>query len=82
MKLLAVSVFMMVVMLGASAATQQDGASEKRWVKYYSEHLPEAKQMLHACVAKGFDKIQGDEKIKCEAARDAWHFQPYRPSKK
>jgi len=69
----------LVAITSASAATQQDAASKKMWAKYYSERLHEAKQALQACVAKGFNKVEGEEKIKCEAARDAWHFQRYKP---
>lgn len=77
-KLITAALFGLVAIAPTSAATQQDAASEKKWLKYYTEHLPEAKQVLQACVAKGFDKIKGEEKIRCEAARDAWHFQPYK----
>lgn len=79
--LCALAVLLSITTYG-KAAQQVDVAAAKSWLKYYNEHLPEAKQALHDCLAKGFDKVQGDERIKCDAARDAWHFQPYKPSKK
>lgn len=82
MKPVILAIAMLTFTASAKSTTSQDGPSAKVWLKYYSEHLPEAKQTLHDCVAKGFDKVIGDEKIKCEAARDAWQFQPYKPSKK
>lgn len=78
-KLIVIALLGLAATAPASASTRQDTASEKSWLKYYTERLPEAKQVLQECVAKGFDKIKGEEKIKCEAARDAWHFQPYKP---
>ncbi|WP_177207684.1 hypothetical protein [Massilia yuzhufengensis] len=82
MKFLSLLLPLLALMSPAATATQKDVAAEKKWLKYYSERLPEAKLMLRACVTKGFDRIQGEEKVKCEAARDAWHFQPYKPTKK
>ena len=78
-KIIMLALLGLVAITSASAATQQGAASKKTWAKYYAERLPEAKQALQACVAKGFNKVEGEEKIKCEAARDAWHFQPYKP---
>lgn len=49
---------------------------------YYSANLPEAKKVMRECVAKGFNTLEGAERLRCEAARDAWHFQAYKPSKK
>lgn len=69
-------------MAPAQAFAQQAAPVTKNWLKYYSEHLPEAKKMMHECLKKGNDKLQNDEKTRCGAARDAWHFQPYKPSKK
>jgi hypothetical protein len=82
MKHVLLALAMLSFTASGQATQQQDVPAAKIWFKYYSEHLPEAKQTLHECVAKGFDKVQGDERIRCEAARDAWHFQPYKPSKK
>lgn len=71
----------LVALFGSVQAAQQDNpATTAKWRKYYSEHLPEAKKMLEACVAKGFNKTQGEERIKCDTARDAWQFQPYKPT--
>lgn len=77
-KLTLIALLGLVAAAPAYARTQQAAASVKKRRNYYTEHLPEAKKLLQACVAKGFDNINGEEKIKCEAARDAWHFQPYK----
>lgn len=63
----------------AHAATANDAETEAFWRKYYSEHLPEAKKMLEACIAKGPQNVLGVERVKCSTAMNAWHFQPYKP---
>lgn len=68
------------VLTAAHAAEPAPTAKNLR--RYYSANLPEAKKVMQECVAKGFDSLQGEERMRCEAARDAWHFQPYKPSKK
>lgn len=70
-----------ITSLSFATAVEQP-SSEKALRAYYAANLPEAKTMMMACRAKGFDKVQGDERIRCRIARNAWHFQPYVPSKK
>lgn len=81
MQLLATLLAAMAFIAPATAASKNDTTTPASWLKYYQANLPEAKAMLQACVAKGFDALRGEELIKCEAARDAWHFQPYKPKK-
>ncbi|MGX9221998.1 hypothetical protein ACWV27_26935 (plasmid) [Massilia varians] len=82
MKFLAALLASLALISPTSAAPQNDTNSAMHWLKYYQARLPEAQAMLQACVAKGFDKVRGEELIKCEAARDAWHWQPYKPKKR
>lgn len=81
MKLLATLFAALTLISPVSAAPQTTADSAMHWLRYYQARLPEAKEMLQACVAKGFDKVKGEERVKCEAARDAWHFQPYKPKR-
>jgi transcriptional regulator of met regulon len=80
MKFATIALCAFAVVSAAHAADPAPTAKDLR--RYYSANLPEAKKVMQECVAKGFDSLQAEERMRCEAARDAWHFQPYKPSKK
>lgn len=79
MKYVAIFSVFAALVAPATGAQKEDPAVVAKWRKHYSQHLPEAEKKLEACVANGFSKAEGEERIKCETARDAWHFQPYKP---
>lgn len=57
-----------------------EAPTTKELLKYYSEHLKEAKEHWDKCKIN-LDKVSESEKPRCVAAGNAWHNQPYKANR-